>query len=389
MRSLAFPSSTPIGLEIKSASGSKLHDHEGKEYIDLIAGVSVVPLGHGHPKVANAIRDQLDRHSHAMVYGEYEQTAQSRFAEKLSSILPRGLEKAFLVNSGAEANEAALKLGKAYTGRSEAIYFSGAYHGSTHGALSISDHEGRKNAFRPLIPACKRLPFNEEKSLERISERTAVVFMEMVEGDAGVRIPDPSFVKALRERCRKVGALLVLDEVQSGMGRTGSWWAFEQYGIVPDLLTSAKALGGGMPLGALVGSENLMNRFHQDPPLGHITTTGGHPISCAAGRATIEAIEEEKLLEDVERKGARLEKGIDHPSIKEIRRIGLMIGLDLKDAEEAHALMRKAREKGVLLFSFLSHPSGLRIAPPLNIDDADIDEACRRIRQALDGSSSG
>lgn len=381
---LTYPSRTSIGLEVESTSGSWIRDRDGKEYLDLIAGVAVSPLGHGHPRITHAVQEQVERHLHVMVYGEYEQASQNELAEQLKGILPSSLGGIFLVNSGTEANEVAQKLVKAATGREKLVSFEGAYHGSTQGSLSISDREDRKRPFRPLIPGIERLPFNDTRALERIDDRTAGVFLETVQGDAGVRVPDPSFMKALRERCDATGALLVLDEIQCGMGRTGEWWAFQHYGILPDLLTSAKALGGGMPLGALIGRPELMKCLQEDPPLGHLTSTGGHPVSCAAGAAVIRTVEEEKLLQGVEGKGARIEEGLQHPRIKAIRRSGLMLGFDLDTPEEVELLIRKARERGLLLFSFLSRLNGVRIAPPLNISDAEIDKAIEGIQAVLD-----
>lgn len=381
---LTYPSRTSIGLEVESASGSWIRDRDGKEYLDLIAGVAVSPLGHGHPRITKAVQAQVEKHLHVMVYGEYEQASQNELAEQFKGILPSSLRSIFLVNSGTEANEAAQKLVKAATGREKLISFEGAYHGSTQGSLSISGREDRKRPFRPLIPGIERLPFNDEGALERIDDRTAGVFLETVQGDAGVRVPDPSYMKALRERCDTTGALLVLDEIQCGMGRTGEWWAFQHFGILPDLLTSAKALGGGMPLGALIGQPELMKCLQEDPPLGHLTSTGGHPVSCAAGAAVIRSVKEEKLLQGVEGKGVRIEEGLQHPRIKEVRRSGLMLGFDLDTPEEVEFFIRKARERGLLLFSFLSRPYGVRIAPPLNISDAEIDKAIEGIRAALD-----
>lgn len=382
--SLALPSHFPIDLSVSSANGSWIHDLQGRSYLDMIAGIAVSPLGHGHPEVLNALREQLDRHLHVMVYGEYRQEVQTRFAEDLTSLLPLKLNKAFLVNSGTEANEAALKLAKAYTGRSKVLSFEGSYHGSTHGSLSLSDNEERKNAFRPLLPGTERLPFDEPDSLKRIDDRSAAVFLETVQGDAGVRIPSSRFMKAIRDRCNETGALLVLDEIQCGLGRTGKWWAFQHYGIEPDILTSAKALGGGLPLGAIVSNEKILRSFQEDPPLGHITSTGGHPLSCRAGSAMIEAMRAENTLDPVEEKGAKIEHMLKHSRVLNIRRKGLMIGFDLEDEESAKRSIKKAREKGVLVFGFLSHPEGIRIAPPLNSNDEDLEKGCERIRKALD-----
>ncbi len=384
MNTLALPSQHPIGLSVSHAKGSWIEDWNGERYLDLVAGIAVSPLGHGHPDVLHAIRQQLDQHLHVMVFGEYRQEAQERFADSLTALLPKDLNSTFPVNSGTEANEAALKLVKAYTGRSATISFEGAYHGSTHGSLSLSDHEGRKRPFRPLLPGIESLPFDDLEALERIDTGCAAVFLETVQGDAGVRIPSPEFMKALRERCDKTGTLLVLDEIQCGMGRTGTWWAFEQYGIEPDILSTAKALGGGLPLGAIVANDRLMRTFREAPPLGHLTSTGGHPLSCAAGTAAIDAILAEGLLDKTEEKGELIERLLKHPLIHDIRRKGLMVGLDLADQGTAKMLVKKARDKGVLLFGFLSHPEGVRLAPPLNISKEELQEGCERILEALD-----
>lgn len=381
---LALPSSTPIGLEVERAEASWIEDVNGKRYIDLISGVAVSPMGHSHPRILQAVREQAEKHLHVMVYGEYRQSPQEALARKLSELLPPSLDSIYFLNSGTEANEAAMKLVKAVTGRTELLSFEGAYHGSSQGSLSISDHEERKRNFRPLLPGTRRLPWNDVSALKAIDERCAAVFLETVQGDAGVRIPDPSFMKALRKRCDETGALLVLDEIQCGMGRSGEWWAFEHYGIEPDILTSAKALGGGLPLGALIANDSLLKSFREDPPLGHITSTGGHPLSCAAGLASIEAMLEEKVLKDIEDKGNRLERILDHSAVRSVRRKGLMLGFDLKDRETAERAVQLGREEGVLLFGFLSRPEGVRVAPPLNIRKVELDEACLRIGRLLE-----
>ncbi len=384
LSALALPSDHPIGLRVSRAEGTWIVDRADARYLDLIAGLAVSPLGHGHPKVLKAIREHLDKHLHVMVYGEYVQEAQEDLAEKLTSLLPSPIDRAFFVNSGTEANEAAIKLAKAYTGRPKLHYFSGAYHGHTQGSLSISDHEARKRPFRPLLPAIDPLPFDNIEGLAAIDERTAAVILEPVQGDAGIRIPSQAFMSALREHCDRNGALLIFDEVQSGLGRSGEWWAFQHFGVQPDIVTSAKALGGGLPLGALLASDDLLRVFREDPPLGHLTSTGGHPLSCEAGSALISTLQEEGLLEKVEKIGARLGSCLEHPEVKSIRRMGGMIGLDLSDPEKAERFVQKAREKGVLLFGFLSRSQGVRIAPPFNMSSDELDEACQRLREALD-----
>ncbi|MDH5396790.1 MAG: aspartate aminotransferase family protein, partial [Cyclobacteriaceae bacterium] len=312
-----------IDIEIERAKGTWLYSCDGKKYIDLISGIGVSHIGHGHPRIIEAVKKQVDRHFHVMVYGEYVQAPQVKLATKLADILPPSLSKVYFTNSGTEANEGALKLAKRYTGRQQIISFHHAYHGSTHGSLSVSGNESRKQAFRPLLPGIRFIPFNESAGLEAITGETACVIMETIQGDAGVRIPAGTFMKALRKRCDETGALLILDEIQTGMGRTGKWFAFEHFDIAPDILTLGKALGGGLPLGAFISRPDIMEALTHDPPLGHITTFGGNPVCCGSALAAIEVIEEEHLMNEVERKGQLLEKKLQHPVVKEIRRKGL------------------------------------------------------------------
>lgn len=384
LKNIAQTTPFPLSLEIASAKGSYLYGPKGEEYLDLISGVGVSNFGHGHPKVIDAIKKQLDKHLHTMVYGEYIQDSPNQLAEKLASILPPQLNCSYFVNSGAESIEGALKLAKRYTGRREIISFRGAYHGSTHGALSVSGNETKKRAFRPLLPEVRFLNFNKIGELSAISEKTACVIVETIQGDAGIRIPDQNYLEALRARCSEMGALLIFDEIQAGMGRTGKLFAFEHYGVIPDILCSAKALGGGLPLGAFISSYEIMQCLTEKPMLGHITTFGGNPLSCAASLACLELLEEENILAQVEAKGALFEELLQHPRVLEIRRKGLYFAFEFANAEEVQTIVEYCMKKGVICFWFLSCPEAFRIAPPLNISEEDIRKACVIIREAMD-----
>jgi len=354
--------------------------------MDMISGISVSNVGHRHPNVVKAIKDQIDKHLHVMVYGEYIQSAPNELAAKLASLLPSSLNCCYFVNSGTEANEGALKLAKRFTGRREIVSFKKSYHGSTHGSLSVSGNEKKKNAFRPLLPEIRFIDFNKMDQLDQITNDTACVIMETIQGDAGVRIPSLHYMKTLRKKCNETGALLILDEIQCGMGRTGKMFAFEHFEIKPDILTIAKAFGGGLPLGAFIASRELMNSFTFDPMLGHITTFGGNPVCCAASLATFNVIEEENLLAQVEAKGKKAESLLNHAKIKEIRRIGLMFAIDFDSEERVNRIVEFAKQHGVICYWFLSHPNSFRIAPPLTITDGEIEEACRIIMDAIEAS---
>ena len=383
LTNIAQTNAQPLLLKIHHAEGLYLVDTEGKRYMDLISGIAVSNIGHRHPKVVAQIKDQLDKHLHVMVYGEYIQSTPNLLAEKLAQLLPPGLDCVYFVNSGTEANEGALKLAKRVTGRTEIVSFSGAYHGSTHGSLSISGNEVKKCAFRPLLPNVRVLPFNDREALQQITEETACVIAETVQGDAGVRIPTKEYFQALRKRCDDTGALLILDEIQTGFGRTGTWFAFEHFGIQPDIVTMAKAMGGGLPLGAFVSSYEKMQTLTHDPMLGHITTFGGNPLSCAASLATVEVIEDDNLLQTVESKGRLFEKLLQHPGIKEIRRIGLMFALQFDSANTVQKIVQNCLSKGVVCFWFLSCPDSFRIAPPLTITEEEIRKACSIMLEAV------
>jgi acetylornithine/N-succinyldiaminopimelate aminotransferase len=377
----------PFLLEVDRAEGIFIYDKSGKSYMDMIAGVAVNNIGHNHPKVVKALKEQIDRHLHVMVYGEFIQDAQLNFARKLASRLPEQLNCVYTVNSGTEAIEAALKLVKRVTGRTELVSFRGSYHGSTHGSMSVSGNEVKKQAFRPLLPDVRFLIHNKMEDLEQITERTAGVLIETVQGDAGVRIPDAKFLKALRQRCDEVGALLIFDEIQCGMGRTGKLFAFEHFGVVPDVLALGKAIGGGMPIGVLVSSKDNLKEFTYDPMLGHITTFGGHPVVCAAAHACLEVFETEINFDEVERLGALLEALISTSTeIKAVRRIGMMFAFDMESAERVENVVLKCMELGLISFWFLSHPYSFRLSPPLNITESEIRQAAEIILEAIEST---
>lgn len=388
LNNLAQTTNNPFLISIEKAEGIYLYSPDGKRYTDLISGIGVSSVGHRHPRVVQAIKDQLDKHLHVMVFGEYIQETPNALALKLTSLLPPSLNCCYFVNSGTEANEGALKLAKRFTSRTEIVSCKKSYHGSTHGSLSVSGNEAKKSAFLPLLPDVRFISFNDINDLESISEKTACVIMETIQGDAGVRIPSKQYLHAVRNRCDETGALLILDEIQSGMGRTGTLFAFEQFGIVPDILTLAKAFGGGLPIGAFVADKKIMQVLTHNPPLGHITTFGGNPVCCASALATLEVIEEDNLLKHVEEKGKLFEQLLQHSSILEIRRAGLMLAVDFDSAERVNKIVQYAKEAGVICYWFLSHPHSFRIAPPLTITRDQIREACAVILEAIDQSDT-
>lgn len=373
----------PMGLEIVSAEGIWVTDTSGKKFMDLVSGLAVSNVGHRHPLVVEAIKTQCDQYLHAMPYGEFIQAPQVELAVALRDHLPAPLNCVYFVNSGTEANEAALKLAKRYTGRTKLIGFTGAYHGSTHGSLSLSGNEKKKAAFRPLLPDTDHIRLNNHDDLERIDENCAGVILETIQGDAGVRVPTVEFMRALRNRCTEVGALLILDEIQCGMGRTGTFMAFEHFDIVPDILTLAKALGAGMPMGAFVANKSVMDSLRHHPMLGHITTFGGHPVSCAAALAGLNVLFEENLISTCESKGALFEELLDHPAIVEVRRKGLMLAVEFESFEQVHKIYHECLKRGVITFWFLSCNNSFRLAPPLTITEAEIKEACQKINESI------
>jgi len=374
----------PRLLEIDKAEGMYLYEHSGKSYMDLVSGFAVSNIGHRHPRVVQAIKDQADKYHHLTVYGEYVQSPQVKFAEKLSSILPESLNSVYFVNSGAEATEGAMKLAKRFTGRSEILACRNSYHGSTQGALSVMGNEYYKQAYRPLLPGIHFIEFNELRDLEQINTETAAIIIETIQGEAGVRVPDREYMLALRKRCDKTGTLLILDEIQTGFGRTGKLFGFEHFNFKPDILLLAKGMGGGMPIGAFISSNAIMSVLKQNPILGHITTFGGHPVSCAAGLANLEVILEESLFKDVSIKESLFRKYLQHPEIKEIRGKGLMLSIQLSNFQQVEYVSNFCSDKGIIIDWFLHCDTAMRIAPPLIISEAEIELACTIILAALD-----
>lgn len=392
---LAQTSLSPPAVEIKSAKGIYLYGMDGKKYLDLISGIAVSNLGHGNPKITGAIKKQLGKHNHLMVYGEYILMPQVQYAKELLHYLPKKLNNIFFVNSGSEAIEGALKLAKRFTGRTEIIAFRNAYHGSTHGALSVMGDEKLKIPFRPLLPDIRFLEFNNENDLKQISFKTACVIVEPIQGEAGVILPKEingwekgrpktkNFLQLLRERCNQTDTLLIFDEIQTGMGRTGKLFAFEKYHAVPDILCLAKAFGGGMPLGAFVSSKEIMSTLSHHPALGHITTFGGHPLSCAAGRIALKEIVSKKLHLYSAQKGKLFKKYLIHPKIKEVRGEGLLLAVQFTSEEENKKIISRCIKNGVLADWFLFCPSAMRIAPPLTITENKIERACKIISKSI------
>ncbi|TXI82912.1 MAG: aspartate aminotransferase family protein [Crocinitomicaceae bacterium] len=376
IQKLGQTNQSPYLIDVDRAVGIYIYDKANKAYMDMIAGVAVSNIGHNHPKITQALKNQIDKHLHVMVYGEFIQDSQLAFAQRLVNLLPSTLNSVYTVNSGTEANEAALKLAKRVTGRIELISFRGSYHGSTHGSMSVSGNEVKKQAFRPLLPDVRFLQHNSIPDLEQITTKTAGVIIETIQGDAGVRVPSHEFMLALRKRCTEVGALLIFDEIQCGMGRAGKLFAFEHFNVVPDVLTLGKALGGGMPIGALVSSHENLWEFTYNPMLGHITTFGGHPVVCASANAFLEIMETEIDFEAVERLGALLESIVGQSEeIKEIRRIGMMFAFDMESFERVEKVVKRCLEKGLISFWFLSHPYSFRLSPPLTISEDEIRKA--------------
>jgi acetylornithine/succinyldiaminopimelate/putrescine aminotransferase len=382
LKHIAQTTQSPFLIDIERAEGIYLYSPDGKRYTDLISGIAVSNVGHGHPDVVKAVHDQVDKHMHVMVYGEFVQSSNNLLAKKITSLLPVPLDCVYFTNSGTEANEGALKLAKRVTGRTELVAFRGSYHGSTHGSLSVSGNEKKKFAFRPLLPDVRFLEFNISEQLSQITDRTAAVIIESIQGDAGVRIPDREYMQALRRRCDETGAMLICDEIQTGMGRTGKWFAFEHFEVTPDILTVAKAFGGGLPLGAFISSYHHMQTLTNSPMLGHITTFGGNPVSCAASLASIGVIE--SVLDEVEYKGALFEQLLVHPRIIEIRRKGLMFAIEFNSEEEVFQLVQEGLKRGIICFWFLSTPNSFRIAPPLTISEDEIKEACSVLKECFD-----
>ncbi len=384
LQHVAQTSPFPLMLEIERAEGMYLYGPGGERYLDLIAGIGVSSLGHRHRRVIEAVKQQLDKYLHTLVYGEFVLAPQVELATLLAAHLPDPLESVYFVNSGTEATEGAMKLAKRYTGRTEIVACRRAYHGSTQGAASLMWPKDFTQAYHPLLPGIRHIEFNCLPCLEKITERTACVIMETVQGEWGVRPPAPGYLQQVRRRCDETGALLVFDEIQAGYGRTGTLFAFEQYGAVPDILLLAKGMGGGMPIGAFVSSREIMNALTHDPILGHITTFGGHPVSCAAALATLQTLLDEKLIDQVKAKEKLFRDYLHHPAIREVRSAGLWMAVEMEDFDFIQAVIKRCLANGLITDWFLFNNRSLRIAPPLIIREEEIRQACEIILEAVE-----
>ncbi|MEE3999059.1 aspartate aminotransferase family protein [Tenacibaculum sp. FZY0031] len=375
----------PLAIEISHAKGSYIYDSNGKAMLDFVAGVSANSLGHNHPKVNEAIKNQLEQYTHVMVYGEFIQKPQLELCKALAATLPPNLSSVYLVNSGTEATEGALKLAKRFTGRSEIVAAKNAYHGNTQGAMSVCGAEQQNRAFRPLIPGSKFIEYNNEVDLEKITTNTAGVILETIQGGAGFIEPKNNYLTKVKQRCEEVGALLILDEIQSGVGRTGKFWGFENYNVTPDIIITGKGLGGGMPIGAFIASFEVMDCLKEYPKLGHITTFGGHPVVASAGLATVQEITSSNLMEEALRKEKIIRDAFkNHSAVKEIRGKGLMLALLVDTPETASQVILKCLDKGLILFWLLFEGRAIRITPPLTISDEELKKGCDLIVSELD-----
>ncbi|HVA98114.1 MAG TPA: aspartate aminotransferase family protein [Bacteroidia bacterium] len=383
LQHLAPTSDAPLALEIKKAKGIYLFDAQQKKYMDLISGISVSNIGHLHPKVVNAVKKQLDKYMHLMVYGEYIQSPQVQLAKKISDVLPKNLSCCYFVNSGSEAVEGALKLAKRYTNRSEIISFKNAYHGSSQGAMSVMGNEEMKNAYRPLLPNIRFLEINNLSQLEFITKKTACVIIEPIQGEAGVIESKKNFLKALRKKCSETETLLIFDEIQTGFGRTGIMFAFQHVNIIPDIILLGKAMGGGIPIGAFVSSKKIMKTLSENPVLGHITTFGGHPVSCAAALANLEVITSQKNNFDVLKKEKLFRTYLKHSAIKSIRGKGLLLAIEFDSFEINKKIIDRCIKNGIITDWFLFCPEAMRIAPPLIITEKEIKLACKIIMESI------
>ncbi|HKH61076.1 MAG TPA: aspartate aminotransferase family protein [Flavitalea sp.] len=382
---VAQTSSSPIAIEVAKAEGSKIWDVDGKQYIDLIAGISVCNIGHRHPKVIKAIKKQLDDYMHVLVYGEMIQSPQVQYAQLLTQHLHNSLNSVYFTNSGAEAVEGAMKLAKRVTGRTQIIAFKQSYHGSTQGALSVIGDEYWRNAFRPLLPGILHLDYNSLESLEYITSNTACVIVEPVQAERGVHIGAKKWFKSLHRKCKEAGALLIVDEIQTGFGRTGTLWGFQQFKVVPDIVLLGKALGGGMPMGAFISNRKLMTALSYNPVLGHITTFGGHPVCCAAGLAAFKVLLKSNVMDSIKQKEALFHQYLHHPKIKAIRSIGLLVAIEFENEATCKKIVHDCIANGALTDWFLFAPECLRIAPPLTISRKEIKKCCRIIHQTIAG----
>lgn len=383
LHNTAQTSKSPRLIEVERADGIYIYDSMGKKYMDLVSGFAVSNIGHRHPDVIKAITDQIEKYLHVTVYGEYIQAPQVKFASKLTSILPKVLQSVYFTNSGAEATEGAMKLAKRFTGRSQIIACKQSYHGSTQGALSLMGNEEFKQKFRPLLPDVTFIAFNNLDDLKKITRHTSAVFIETIQGEAGVQVADLTYFKALREKCTDTGTLLVLDEIQTGFGRTGKLFAFEHYDIIPDILLVAKGMGGGMPIGAFISSKEVMDTLKENPILGHITTFGGHPVSCAAGLASLNVILDQNLMIRISEKERLFRELLNHSKIKEVRGMGLMLSVQLENFSQVEAVSKRCEKEGVIIDWFLHCETALRIAPPLTITCEEIKFACNVILKSI------
>ena len=374
----------PSCLEIASAKGSYIYDVNGKAYLDFIAGVSSCTLGHSNPIITDAVKDQLNKYSHVMVYGEYVQSPQYKLAQLLANNLPNNLSTTYFTNSGAEAIEGAMKLAKRATGRSEIISCKDSYHGSTQGALSIMGNEEHKAKYRPLLPSCNQIIYNDVESLVNITKQTAAVVIEPIQGGTGFVTPSNNFLQKVREKCNETQTLLIFDEIQTCFGRLGTLFGFEKYDVIPDILCIAKGMGGGMPIGAFISSWQLMNLLTFEPKLGHITTFGGHPINCAASLATLQNLLTTNLMAEVDKKESLFRKYLSHPKIKEIRGKGLMLAIEFEDELLTQKVVEQSLEKGLILFYFLFTKTAIRITPPLTISAKEIIKGCNIVKGILE-----
>lgn len=381
---LAPTSFAPTGLHITGAKGCFLEDETGKKYLDLIGGISVCNMGHGHPRVLEAIRQQSEKYLHVMVYGEVIQTPQAAYAAALSAQLPDALNCVYFTNSGAEAVEGAIKLARRTTGRPNIIGAKRSYHGATTGALALMGDEYWKAPFRPLLPGVYQYDYNSQELIDGINEETACVILEPVQAEAGINSPEPNWLQAVAQKCREVGALFILDEIQAGFGRTGTLWAFEQLGVVPDVLLLGKALGGGLPMGAFISSQQIMHQLADNPVLGHLTTFGGHPLCCAAGLAAFEALIEGNYISGISGKERFFKDLLVHPKIREVRSSGLLMAAQLESAEAVQQTLKRCMEAGLFSDWFLFAADCIRIAPPLTISEAEIRQACEILVRCLD-----
>jgi len=379
----AQTSPNPLAIEISHAKGSYIYDTSGKAYLDFVAGVSANSLGHNHPKVKDAIKNQLDAYAHVMVYGEFIQKPQVELCKILAENSPKNLNSVYITNSGTEATEGALKLAKRVTNRSEIIAAKNSYHGNTMGAMSVSGVERQNQAFRPLIPGTKFIAFNCDFCLHKITKKTAAVILETIQGGAGFIEPRDNFLQKVKQKCDAVGALLILDEIQTGIGRTGTFWGFENYNVVPDIIITGKGLGGGMPIGAFISSFEMMGLLKDNPKLGHISTFAGHPVIAAAAKATVTVILDQKLLAESLRKEQIIRKHLQHPAITEIRGKGLMLAALVETPDIASQIILQCLENGLILFFLLFEGSAMRISPPLTITDEDLEKGCEIILQSI------